>query len=397
MILGIDASNIRAGGPLTHLAEVLRHVEATQHGFSRVIVWSGAATLASISDRPWLEKVAEPLLAQSADPYRDRRHLQRAYWQRFVLPRRLAAEGCDVLFAPGGLVTTSFQPSVTMSQNMLPFEWREARRYGVSLASLRFLLLYLAQSATFKRATGIQFLTRYAMRTITAEARIDAAKAVVIPHGIGSHFYREPRAQRPIEQYSLQKPFRVLYVSTVDLYKHQWHVAEAVARLRGAGVPIVLDLVGPMCQPAGQRMQQAMARLDPSGSFLFYHGAVAYQKQPEIYAAADLCVFASSCENMPLILLEGMASGVPIASSDRGPMPEVLGDAGVYFDPESPASIADALRSLLGSSELRAQKAKSAYSLALQYSWARCASETFAFLAECARRGKSGRNQRGRP
>jgi len=44
------------------------------------------------------------------------------------------------------------------------------------------------------------------------------------------------------------------------------------------------------------------------------------------------------------ILVEAMASGLPIACSNRGPMPEVLGDAGVYFDPEDPHDIARALR-----------------------------------------------------
>ncbi len=83
---------------------------------------------------------------------------------------------------------------------------------------------------------------------------------------------------------------------------------------------------------------------------------------------------------MPNILLEGMAAGLPIACSDRGPMPEVLGDAGVYFNPEDPASIAKAIRHLIESPELREQKAQAAFQRAQQYSWARCAEETFGFL-----------------
>ena len=53
-----------------------------------------------------------------------------------------------------------------------------------------------------------------------------------------------------------------------------------------------------------------------------------------LLADANLFVFASSCENMPNTLVEAMAIGLPIACSDRGPMPEVLRDGGVYFDPE---------------------------------------------------------------
>ncbi len=87
---------------------------------------------------------------------------------------------------------------------------------------------------------------------------------------------------------------------------------------------------------------------------------------------------------MPNILLEGMASGLPIACSDRGPMPEVLGDAGVYFDPEDVGSIRRAIQQLIVSPELRSEKAQAAFERICGYSWRRCADETFGFLAEVA-------------
>jgi glycosyltransferase involved in cell wall biosynthesis len=96
-------------------------------------------------------------------------------------------------------------------------------------------------------------------------------------------------------------------------------------------------------------------------------------------------VFASSCENMPSTLIEAMASGLPIACSDRGPMPEVLQDGGTYFDPEDPASIAAAIGELLQSPERRRSAAARARALAARYSWARCADETWSFLAGVAR------------
>jgi len=65
-------------------------------------------------------------------------------------------------------------------------------------------------------------------------------------------------------------------------------------------------------------------------------------------------------------------------------MPEVLGDGGVYFDPERPADIARALRELIASLLLRAEKAQESYTAALAYDWKRCADETFGFLARVA-------------
>jgi len=105
---------------------------------------------------------------------------------------------------------------------------------------------------------------------------------------------------------------------------------------------------------------------------------------PALLSSADLFIFASSCENMPNTLVEAMAAGLPIACSDRGPMPEVLKDGGVYFDPENPDSIANAIENLLVHPEKCQQLAARARELASQYSWRRCAEETFSFIVRTA-------------
>ena len=93
---------------------------------------------------------------------------------------------------------------------------------------------------------------------------------------------------------------------------------------------------------------------------------------------------------MPNILLESMAAGLPIACSGRGPMPEILGSAGVYFDPENAGSIADALRSLISDDHLRTKIALAAHEAARAYSWERCADETLRYLALTAAKSKDG-------
>src|SRR5262249_37913182 len=142
-----------------------------------------------------------------------------------------------------------------------------------------------------------------------------------------------------------------------------------------------LELVGPAYRPALKRLEAALARLDPQRTFIRYTGPVPPHELHDHYAQADLCLFASSCEDMPHRLLEGMASGLPVPWSRLGPMPEVLGEGGVYFDPEQPQDIAAALRKLIESVTLREQLSRSSFTRARAYSWQRCADETFAFLA----------------
>jgi len=376
MMLGIDASNIRGGGGATHLIELLRSAEPAVHGFSQVIIWGGEKTLSQIEARAWLVKSYQPLL--------DRKLPYRAFWQRSRLPALARRAACGLLYVPGGASAGGFRPMVTMSRNMLPFEWREMTRYRLSWLTVKYWLLRFTQTAGFRKADGVIFLTRFAQDAVTEVTGLLRGKVAIVPHGIDNRFMCAPRSQQALGHYSADNPFRFLYVSIIDVYKHQWNVAEAVAQLRAEGIPVALDLVGPAYLPALGRLRKVLRRIDPEQSTVRYRGAVGYSGLHRLYRATDACVFASSCENMPNILLEAMASGLPIACSDRGPMPEVLGDAGIYFDPEDVRSITLAIRQLILSPELRAEKAQAAFERMSGYSWRRCADETFGFLAEVA-------------
>ena len=373
LTVGIDASNIQAGGGVTHLVELLRSASPSAHGFAKVVLWAPQATLSLIEDRPWLVKRSNPVL--------ECHYLRRALWQRNRLGELARTEGCNLLFVPGGSFATDFRPVVTMSRNLLPFEWRELWRYGISLTFLRLLLLRWSQSRSFRKADGLIFLTKYAEDTVLKVTGALSGKRVTIPHGINERFFHEPRAQRRLQECDEQRPFLLLYVSVIANYKHQHQVARAIAILRAEGLPVALNLIGSADPPALRRLRRTLQRVDPAGRFVRYAGPVPYNELHTWYEAADLCVFASSCENMPNILLEGMAFGLPIACSSRGPMPDILEDAGIYFNPEDPIDIAKAIRRCLDFPDLREQKALAAYNLSRQYSWARCAEETFGFLA----------------
>lgn len=378
--IGIDATNLIRGGGRTHLIELLRAAEPEAHGIKQIIVWGSRATLATLDDRSWLKK--ENSRAQEGGLMR------RSLWQRFSLSSAARNSGCNVLFVPGGSYAGDFRPVVTMSRNMLPFEWQELKRYGPSLVMLRVLLLRLVQSRTFRRSDGVIFLTHYA-KSGTEKVTGPLEHTTIISHGMNSRFMMAPKPQRAVETYSADDPFRIMYVSIIDQYKHQWSVVEAIARLRkDTGWHLRFELAGPAYQPALQRLQAAIDQHDPGNTWVRYHGAVPFQELHGIYRKADLGLFASSCESISNILLETMAAGLPMACSDRGPMPEILGDAGVYFDPERPSTITAALRQLLSDPDLRARLAAESHAKASGYSWQSCAEETFEFVVAVARSGR---------
>jgi glycosyltransferase involved in cell wall biosynthesis len=375
MRIGIDASNLRGGGGLTHLAALLAHADPAEDDFERIIVWAPQATLAAIDDHPWLVKAASPEPGATL--------ASRIEWRARLLPGFARAE-CDLLFAPGGLCTGSFRPVVTMSRNLLPFQWREMARYGPSKMLLRLVALRRLQQRSFRIADGVIFLSDFARQTVVRSTGPLAGQVAVIPHGVDEGFFRAPRRQCELAQYTMAKPLRLLYTSMIDVYKHQPIVAQAVAQLRREGIPVSIDFVGGAYPKAVDRLRTVMHREDSRETFLHTKGQVPHAELPGLYHAADAFVFASSCENLPNILLEAMAAGLPIACSGRGPMPEVLGDGGLYFDPLRPREVTAALRKLVQDASLRARLASNAHDRARDFSWSACTRETFRFLRNVA-------------
>jgi glycosyltransferase involved in cell wall biosynthesis len=383
MRIGIDASNLKSGGGLTHLAALLEHVDAREAGLKQVTVWGSRGTLDRLAPRPWLVTASGAALDGSAASV--------LAWRKETLPH-LAQTNCDLLFAPGGLCTNGFHPVVTMSRNMLPFQLTEGLRYGPSRMLGRLALLRALQKRSFRAADGVIFLSEFAAKTVLGTTGPLAGKTAIIPHGVASPFFNSPRPQRPLSAFSAAKPLRILYTSIVDVYKHQWHVAKAVAQLRREGFPISIEFVGDAYAPAASRLDRTIRKLDRRGEFLKRTGPVGHSNLPALYHAADAFVFASSCENLPNILLEAMAAGLPIACSRRGPMPEVLGDGGLYFDPLRPREIFGVLRELCTATDVRERISARAHDRSQSFSWARCAQKTFEFLSDVLRMHRNRRS-----
>jgi glycosyltransferase involved in cell wall biosynthesis len=143
-----------------------------------------------------------------------------------------------------------------------------------------------------------------------------------------------------------------------------------------------------LCGPANpayrRKFEAALQEVGPASEKITYLGEVPNSELPKLYADSDLLLFASSCENLPNILIEAMACGIPICCSDRSPMPEIARDACLYFDPADPNSIAGAVRSALTDWQGTQARARLGLAYAEDYSWATTTRRTFGFLADVA-------------
>lgn len=380
LIIGIDASNIRLGGGITHLKEILANYDFDPTVIGKIIVWGSQKTLTQLPSQTWIKKIPIDDLNKGL--------IRRVTWQTFNLTSEARANKCNLLFVPGGSFLGRFRPFVSMSQNLLPFESVEVQRLWPKPRFFKLTFLRLIQAITFKCSQGVIFLTEYSKaKTLVAIGKL-VVPAIIIPHGLNRIFTKSLKSSKDIGLYTSSAPLRILYASNIDVYKHQASVLLAVKHLVRKGYPIKISFIGPGQNKQIEKFTNSLKEADPIGLWSEYLGQVPYEEIHNYYENADLGIFASSCETFGITLLEKMASGLPIACSNMSCMPEILQDGGLYFNPEDPSSIADAIEQYLLNPRLRVEKSLRSIELARNYSWEKCAQSTFSFLEKIAREYK---------
>ena len=219
------------------------------------------------------------------------------------------------------------------------------------------------------------------MKYISKQLELKEKQLTIINHGVSSRFIKEVKIQRSISEYSLKNPFKFIYVSTIHVYKNQWNVVEAIGKLRDKGYAVELHMIGGVIfEPSGKKLDETIRKIDPNKNFIHNHGHVPYENIDRFYKNSDGIIFASTCENMPNTLIESMASGLPIACSNKQPMPEFLKENGFYFDAHNIESITSNLKEFLDNPKQREINIENASISALKFTWEKTSKKTFEFL-----------------
>jgi glycosyltransferase involved in cell wall biosynthesis len=377
----IDATNVGIGGGVSHLLELLNHFDSKRYNMNLVVCASRAVLnkLPEVSD---VRKITDPLLNKSI--------LHRVMYQLYFFDKEIKAQKTDLLFSITGDYIGDFHKVVGMSRNMLLYDERALGDISSWKEKIRFRLNLLKQKRCFNKAIAIIFISQFAKDLITKRLSLSEKRVEVIYHGVANRFKR--RQEHLVENLSIdiKSPINFIYISTVHVYKHQWNVIEAVAKLRNElGLDLRLILVGDVIyEPSGRRMFDAIEEVDKEGKFVRYLGNVDYEKIHELYNLSSAIIFASTCENMPNTLIEGMASGLPILCSNFPPMPEFLKEGGFYFDPYDEESIMDGIKELLADHDKRVKSVILNQNEMTRYSWENTSQNTFEFINEICKNGQ---------
>jgi glycosyltransferase involved in cell wall biosynthesis len=216
---------------------------------------------------------------------------------------------------------------------------------------------------------------------------VDASKLRMIPEAVDHGLFKpgDPAAARAwaASSHRITKPF-VLFVSSLWPYKNCEGLLRAWALARRDAGERNLVIVGP------GRDKQYVAELHLLTEQLgiaedvIFVGGVPLEDTARFYQAADAFVYPSLNETFGLPILEAMASGCPVVTSDTSAMPETAGGAALLCDPKDPASIARAIVQAVapGSDQLRDAGLRRAH----QFTWATTATSTLDVYREVADR-----------
>lgn len=242
-------------------------------------------------------------------------------------------------------------------------------------ASLRLRLSKLTEWGV-KRARLIIADSEETRRTLEQVYGVDSRKISVVLLGCPPDFQKTPQAEDALvrSRYKLP-PEYLLYVGKLQARKNTARLLRAYAKLKKR-YPETPDLV-----LVGRRTwlsDETFASLESSGVTAHIHiiGHVDDAELPAIYRGASVFIFPSLFEGFGFPLLEAMASAVPVASSDLSSLPEVGGDAVVYFDALNEDDIAEKVHTLLNDSALRASLIERGLERIKQFTWETTARQT---------------------
>jgi glycosyltransferase involved in cell wall biosynthesis len=179
-----------------------------------------------------------------------------------------------------------------------------------------------------------------------------------------------------LSQHRLCSPY-ILFVGSLEPRKNLIRLLEAYADLRKITTKWGLVIVGVRNNWKSTPVASKVEELDLQDSVTFT-GYLPDEDLPAIYNGADVFCFPSLYEGFGLPVLEAMACGTPVITSNISSLPEVAGDAALLVDPYSVKEIASAMQNLLEDEDLAQSVRDKGLKRAAQFTWERTARETLA-------------------
>ncbi|HMG76509.1 MAG TPA: glycosyltransferase family 1 protein [Pyrinomonadaceae bacterium] len=255
-----------------------------------------------------------------------------------------------------------------------------------------WMQMRLTVRMTARRAAHIITVSEYSRRDISATYGIAPQRITVTPEAAPPNFLpvdNETELRRIRESYGIQENY-ILSLCSIQPRKNLVRLIEAYSCLRGVRPGFKL----PQLVLAGKRgwldsETFRAAERNALGNDLLFTGYVAERDLPGLYSGAICFVYPSYFEGFGLPVVEAMQCGVPVIAGNRTSLPEVVGEAGLLFDPFDTQALVKALTQVIDDSEYRAVLRSKGLERARNFNWKTTAQLTLGVYERAATRKRT--------
>ena len=239
---------------------------------------------------------------------------------------------------------------------------------------------------TALRARKVITVSEFSARELVELYGLKREHIRVVPNGVSDDF--APRRDDPAmaelrKRIGLKAEHYVLFIGGADPRKNHQVFLEAAEMVRKKLGPRMLVLVGSPIHPFGNYEESARRR--SLTEKVLCPGRLSTNDLQLLYSFTDLFVFPSLYEGFGMPLLEAMACGAPVLTSNSTALAEVAGDAAVLADPQDARALGEAMIRVLEDEPLRAALKIKGFDRAKQFSWGQAGAKTVALYRElCA-------------
>ncbi|MDZ4743856.1 MAG: glycosyltransferase family 1 protein [Verrucomicrobiota bacterium] len=263
------------------------------------------------------------------------------------------------------------RPDVLTIYDMFAFQYPGFFR-NKRIAGLKILLPIL-----LKRTKLVHCISKYTADCLVHYYPSVSPQIRIIHLGIESRF--QPTESRPD---SIDKPY-FLYVGNLSPHKNLPALIEALALFSQSGCQYRLVIIGKSFKGQMQLLEELIRSRGLSEQVMILSG-LNDQRLLEFYSHATALIHPSLSEGFGFTPLEAMACGTPALISRAGSLPEVCGDAALYFDPLKPEEIAARMKQIVLEKNLRQEMIERGKARAKEFTWEKCVDGIIELYKEAA-------------